>query len=324
MAVTGLVVVVLAVTALLLSGVGAGAGARPASDSGWEVAPPTTVPAGSRLAATSAQQVVSPVASSAQPSADRLTWQDGPDELDVAWGGPAATPTSGAPTAGLQGQTAQAGYTITDAVELVAHDIDTSTLRHTTVSVAGHDAVESTAVTAPQVTDPGVQANRWISWPLRNGRFLHVWKAYADGPALLAFAQTFAEHDVTLPRYMTVGVMLPGLPTKFTAGGPGLYGIDWCPAHFSSSRSDLKGEPCVGVYLDRNAEAGRAGVMINGGPDVNTGTLTVHTGRHQAYALPADGFAITVNSDDSFKLTPLELATIIHSVRYDPSMPESY
>ncbi|MET3808566.1 hypothetical protein ABIB25_005595 [Nakamurella sp. UYEF19] len=323
MAVTGLVVVVLAVTALLMSGVGDGD--RPPSASGpvWDTVPPTTVPAGSRLTATATQQVVSPVSSSAQPSTDRLTWQSGPDELDVAWGGPAVPQTSGAPTAGLQGQTAQSGYTVTDGADLDSHNIDPSTLRQTKVSIANHDAVESTAARSPSTT-VGVQANRWISWPLHDGRFVHVWKAYADEPTLLAFARTFAEYDVTLARHLAVGVMMPGLSTEFTTSSPGQYGMTWCPAHFSSAKFELVGEPCVGVFLSRNNEVDRIELMINGGPDVQTGKLTVHTGGHQAYALPANGFSVVVNSDDSLKLTPVELATIINSVRYDPSIPESY
>lgn len=273
---------------------------------------------------TANQQVLSPVFSSVEPSMDRLTWQSGPDELDVAWGGPAAPQTSGAPTYGLQGRTAQAGYVVTAEADLDTRDIDPSTLRQRKVSFAGHDGIESSAVTASPSTDVGVQADRWISWPLSDGRFVHVWKAYADEPTLLAFARTFAEHEITFTPHLAVGVMLPRLPTQFTASGPGYYGITWCPEHFSSLEFDLVREPCIGVSLNRNSQAYRAGININGGPDVQTGKLIVHTGGHQAYALPADGFSITVHSDDSFKLTPLELAAIINSVRYDPSIPESY
>ncbi len=286
----------------------------------WHSTAPTTVPAGSRLRPATTRTVESPVVSSAQPAADQLTWQDGPDELDIAWGGPAPAQTSGAADNNLQGRAAQMGYTVTAAAQVDQELTHPSPAHQRKVIVSGHPAVESTSA-APPSASLGVQADRWVSWQLKDGRYVHIWQANADETTLLAFAATVTEHTITLPQYMTAGLMLPGLPTQFVDTSPGQYGITWCRAGFTTKELDLTGEPCVGLFVNHGDEAYRIAIMINGGPTVQAGNLTVHTGGHQAYALVNNSLSITLNSDNSFQLTPGELASIIAAVRYDSSIP---
>jgi hypothetical protein len=52
--------------------------------------------------------------------------------------------------------------------------------------------------------DFGVEADRWVTWPLAGGRYARVWQAGAQSDRLEAFAASFTDTPYRFPAVMKV------------------------------------------------------------------------------------------------------------------------
>lgn len=306
--------------------------ASPPTVSSWDTfRPPTASPSAKLAINTAARDVVSPVTvKGANLRPATLTWvADGPD-LYVTWGASNSPQPSGTPAP--QGQTGSNGYVVN-----TSKDIDITTGAPTpnqkllsSISVSGHPAtltVLKNGHLPPART--GVEADRWISWGLPDGRFIHVWQAYATTDVLSSFAQKFQNGPMVLPHPMTVGLTVSGLTAGTTAhtGVPSSLAFaatTLCPPSKKLTdpfEGDLGDGSCMQVGIRQAVNIDRLGEGRPGETITKPG-LTVHfyADLHVAYAVIDSTYALSVYLPVKVDLSGQEVADILSSVHFDRTL----
>jgi hypothetical protein len=292
------------------------------SSSSWTQPTAISIPGKSRLIPYRSTDVVSPIIIGGDaPMMSSLDWTSTRDSLVVRWGVQgiiqSATTSSDKPP-GPAPTVASAGH------GYVIDALPRSGTSNTRMTVGGHPAVLSSGSPA---TDSGILADRWISWQLHDGRYVHGWSAAQGGGDLVTFASRLSERDQVLPRRITLGVTLPGLTAELVhhsgdSGAPNLDGLTLCPTTQSpQDQSEGASERCININISHGNEIDRAvATMATGGQYITMNGLMIYAAGNKAYARVdnEDGsFGINVWSPDR---TPDDLALIAASVRFDPTM----
>jgi len=323
-AVAAVAVIIVAISVRSGSGYRLAVGSVPA----WTAVPAPAIPAGSHLIRYAPAAVVSPITISAQaPMMGALDWTSTPDSLTVQWdvqGIVQSATTSGATLAGPAPTVASAGHGyVVDALTRSANS-------NTPVTVGGHPAVLSVGAPA---ADSGILSNRWVSWRLRDGRYVHAWSAGPGANELTTFAGGLAERNQVLPRRIVLGMTLPGLTVESVhhhghdSNDQPTLNLDWitlCPTTQSpQDHSERAADSCITVSIAHGESVDREiGVMgVDGGVvTLTVGGQNIYTAKNEAH-LHVDGkngpFGVNVWSPDR---NPQDLALIALSVRFDPAM----
>lgn len=172
-----------------------------------------------------------------------------------------------------------------------------------------------------------ILSNRWISWRLHDGRYVHVWSAGASVDELTTFAGDLAERNQVLPRRIVLGVTLPGLTAESVHHGndPAALNLDQitlCPTTQSpQDQSEQAVNRCLMVGIAHGESIDQSIGMMGGGVETLTvGAQKIYTAGNSAYVHVDNKngpFGINVWSPDQ---KPQDLALIASSVRFDPTM----
>lgn len=266
--------------------------------------------------------IVSPLSVPGLAQKPFLSWTSYRTQLRVVWGGPPPPVTSGSAE---YGGTASAGFTITDSADIPG------TSGAQVVALKGERPNETVSILPdgrlPDST-AGVGSDRWITWRIPDGRFAHVWKAGATSDELAAFAATFTEGPVSFAPVMAVGLAPNGMTITATSkvstpGSLWFASTTLCPA--DTTLTDPFGAPeepaCLALLLFRSDYVERTGAGDTQ-QRIPVGDLDVHVIPviHQAYATVDDTIAILALGPSDPPIEPTDLAAIIASVQFDPTL----
>lgn len=301
-----------------------GGSSRPLSGSAnvWMAPSAPAIPAGSQLIRHPSVPVVSPITiGGAAPTMNALDWTSTTDSLTVQWdvqGIVQSATTSSDEPPGPSPTVASAGH------GYVVDALPRSARSNTPVTVGGHPAVMS--VGAPAV-DSGILSDRWTSWRLHDGRYVHAWSAGASVDELTRFTGDLAERNQVLPRRILLGVSLPGLTAEAVHHGndPTVLNLDQitlCPTTQSpQDQSEQAVDRCIRVGIAHGESIDQSiGMMGGGGETLTVGGQKIYTAGNSAYVHVDNKngpFGINVWSPDR---KPQDLALIASSVRFDPTM----
>ena len=326
---SGLLAVLAAVVAVVGIAVAisvvSGSSAKSASGSAdvWTALSAPAIPAGSQLIRHESAPVVSPITIGGQaPTMNALDWTSTTDSLTVQWDVQgivqSATTSSDKPAPGPAPTVASAGH------GYVVDALPRSASSNTPVTVGGHPAVLSVGAPA---AGSGILSNRWISWRLHDGRYVHAWSAGASVDELTTFAGDLAERNQVLPRRIVLGVTLPGLTAESVHHGndPAALNLDQitlCPTTQSpQDQSEQAVNRCIMVGIAHGESIDQSvGIMGGGGETLTVGGQKIYTAGNSAYVHVDNKngpFGVNVWSPDR---KPQDLALIASSVRFDPTM----
>lgn len=325
-----------------------GSHSAPATPNWQQQTRPVVIPPGSTMVSfTGVDQVESPVTPTVDgPAAtDTVFWQHEASSLVVGWTYAAGPRSSAAPDYGsLQtpdGSTVQRGYVI-NAVQAIpsnaqgassspasspsqaATTSDPSTVPVTrSVSVAGHAAVlthqSSTAWTGTFGGD------RWLTWKLADGRFVHAWVGADDDNTLLAFAAGLLEEPTVFTRHVQVGVTLPGYTVEGfqelgRAGVLDSAQVYLCPIGLADVFTSDSTPKCLNVFVGNGDKLTvRASGFIRTVP-VDGVAVRFDTDPGGAVALVGHGFGAWIPGHQLGGLLDVDAATLAAAVRVDPAV----
>ena len=325
-----------------------GSHSAPAAPNWQQQTRPVLIPPGSTLVPfTGVDRVESPVTPTVDgPAAtDTVFWQHDASSLFVGWTYAAGPRSSAVSDNGSQqtpdGSTVQRGYVI-NAVQAIpsntrsatsspasgegqaptTSDLSTAPVNRS-VSVAGHAAVlthqSSTAWTGIFGGD------RWLTWKLTDGRFVHAWVGAEDDNTLLAFASGLLEQPTVFTRHIQVGATLPGYTVEGIqelgrAGVLDSAQVYLCPVGLADVFTSGSTPKCLNVFI------GNGNKLIARASGI-TKTLTVdgvaarfNTDPGGAVALVGHGFGAWVPGHQPGGLSDLDAATLAAAVRVDPAV----
>lgn len=315
-----------------------------AADPDWlQQARPVVIPAGSTLTPYRVRDVVSPVTATVEtPSAgDAVMWRQDVDTLYVAWQYPTAVGIATASDGGRSklSPTAmtQRAYVITKTRDLprwqlpsggVTTDQGTPTTpapigASVSTVIGGHPAVIADDAQSAFAATSG--ENRWVSWQLNDGRWVHVWVRTGGDTALIAFAKGIVEKPTTFIRHLSVGVTAPG----YTVEGAGEVGtsttstsgeVELCPVGTKTMFATALTPSCLTVLLVPTSSLGRDLKGTIRTVTVDGSTTHINKTTHESFADIGHGYSVLVGDDPNRPLSDLDSATLAASVRIDPDV----
>lgn len=266
--------------------------------------------------------VVSPVRITENaPKLGDLSWLAVGGDLLVSWG-------EGKPQPNVLGRTDRQGYLVTKADD-PAFPPGPTVAR---VTVSGHPAVIMTTPNQISRTQPyQFSALLWVSWPLGDGRRIHVWQQDDNDDALVAFAQSFREEPTPLTRVFSIGLTLPGLTQQVSFSTPypgfvGSIGMQLCPAApaltlAAINVSSVDPTPCLAAQtllgepfqVEKMANFTRNELAL-----IKVDGRSIFYGPRHAYHQPPPT-AITV-VDSPVPLSSTDTAALLAAARHDPAL----
>lgn len=319
----GRVVVLVAGLPLLAAACSPSTGPAKAPALPWAPTSVTAVAGGGLVVAQALAEAVSPISFPGMEQQPELSWTLNGAELSVMWGpGQGGAVPSGSPPP--QWAHASAGFTVSGAEEIVSPGAARVT------PLAGGRAGATLSVLPdgqPPSDDSGVEADRWVTWRLADGRYARVWKAGARSDQLEALAATFADTPYTFPAVMKVGLAPEGDAPVAAAkvGNPQslqFASTTLCPpgaAPDAPGGGHVTAPSCVLVTVFDATNLLQFG-MGSREQKITAGGLEVHVfpDDHSGYAKMNDRLAVTALGPPD--LTDEQVSAIIASVQFDPAL----
>lgn len=289
----------------------------------WAATSVTAAATDGLVIAPALAEVVSPVSFPGMEQQAELSWSVNGAGLSVMWGpGQGGAVPSG--SALPQGAYASAGFTVSDVEEIASPGA-----ARVTPTGGGHAGATLSVLPGGQLPsgDSGVEADRWVTWRLADGRYARVWQAGARSDRLEALAATFTDTPYTFPAVMKVGLAPDGDAPAAAAkvGNPRslqFASTTLCPAGAAAAGAlggNVTAPSCVLVTVFDATNLLQFG-MGSRERKITAAGLEVHVfpDDHSAYAKMNDRLAVTALGPPG--LTDRQLAAIIASVQFDPAL----